>query len=389
MSASTAALHWFVPYDKLDRRQKDFVDAYEGKSTANVLLQGPPGSGKTILLVNLINQLRRKDPNRKIGLITYTRSLIDMLNTGLSAGGVQAVTYFDFKKNPSARYDLLIVDEVQDLPADVLRAVRSQASQVVVAGDGNQQLYSHGCTEADILSSLRFTSPEEQFRIAISYRLTPSVFRAARVFKPNVIEASESNGKTDVKPEIARAVSWAQEVEYVYRRAQLGPQKGEVSAILFPTRGSLEKFANAVLSYEGKPLWSMVKNRYNEPDYSSLNTHLAQHNVPLEVVQNSYGSLDSVVKNKRVVMQTYHSAKGLDYNNVCLPGLSSSEFISSPADTLFYVALTRSRASMCLSFTGEPHTYLKRIESLCASIPADPNRIPRTGPSVGISSDDF
>lgn len=389
MPSSTAALHWFVPYSKLDPPQRKFVDTYESKSTANVLLQGPPGSGKTILLVNLINQLRAKNPNHKIGLITYTRSLIDMLNTGLNASGVHAVTYFDFKKNPNTRYDLLVVDEVQDLPADVLRAVRAQASQVVVAGDINQQIFSHGCTETEILASLGLNKAEETFNIAKSYRLTPSLFQAARIFKPNVIDSGESNGKTDVKPEIARAVSWSQEVEYVYRRAQLGPQKGEVSAILFPGRNSLENFANAVLTYEGKPVWTMVKNRFNEPDYGSLNSHLALNGVQLEIVQNSYGSLDSVVRNKRVVMQTYHSAKGLDYNNVCLPGLSSSEFIGTPADTLFYVALTRSRAQMCLSYTGEPHTFLKRIESLCASIPADPTRIPSSGPSAGVSLDDF
>lgn len=412
MPASTAALHWFRQYKDLTPRQKEFVDTYEGDPTANVLLQGPPGSGKTILLINLINKLREKYPDRKIGLITYTHSLIDMLNTGLAADGVQAITYHQFvkqlgfqtahvegdlapngnligKRRNRTDYGILVVDEVQDLPAHVLRAIRSQATQVVVAGDGNQQLYSHGCTESEILSNLGLSKSNEQFNIAVSYRLTPSLFRAARVFKPNVIESSESNGKTDVKPEIAKAINWAQEVEYVYRRSQLGPQKGEVSAILFPTRSSLENFVNAVLRYEGKPIWSVVKNGFNEPDYGLLNVHLAHHNILLEVVQNNYGSLESVVRNKRVVLQTYHSAKGLDYNNVCLPGLSSAEFISTPADTLFYVALTRSRAQMCLSYTGEPHTFLRRIESLCASIPADPNRIPRSGPSASITSDDF
>jgi superfamily I DNA/RNA helicase len=388
MATSTTALHWFRKYSDLAPRQRDFVDKYEGDSTANVLLQGPPGSGKTILLVNLINKLREKHPTRKIGLVTYTRSLIDMLNTGLDASGVQAVTYFDFKKNPNIRYDLLVVDEVQDLPADILQAIRNQATQVVVAGDTNQQIFSHGCTEANTLTYLRL-SPEERFNIALSYRLTPSVFQAARVFKPNVLAPTESNGKTDVKPEIAKAVSWAQEVEYVYLRARLSPQQGDVSAILFPSRNSLENFANAVLQYEGKPVWILTKNRFNEPDYGQLNAHLAQHDIALEVVQNSYGSLDSVVRNKRVVLQTYHSAKGLDYHSVCLPGLNSNEFISSPADTLLYVALTRSRANMCLSYSGEPHAVVRRIEHLCASIAADPKRIPRSGPSVGFTSDDF
>ena len=153
---STAALHWYVPYEKLDARQKDFVDTY--KQGNKVFLQGPPGSGKTILLINIINSLRQSQPNQRLGLVTFTHSLIDMLNTGLTPGnGVRAVTYHQFKyqfqKSP-VRYDMLFVDEIQDIPADVLALLRSATSQLIVAGDGNQRIFRDGCSEADLLNAL-------------------------------------------------------------------------------------------------------------------------------------------------------------------------------------------------------------------------------------------
>ncbi len=381
MAISTAALNWYVPYGKLDKRQQDFVDTYQNGQ--NVLLQGPPGSGKTILLVNLINRMAAA--GKKVGLVTYTRSLIDMLNTGLETSAVRAMTYFDFKKDRFTQYDLLVVDEVQDLPADVLAQIRAQAKRIVVAGDVNQQIFD-GCGEDVILQQLGLDPVKEQFRIAVSYRLTPSVFRAARVFMPHVLEAAESNGKTDVKPEIGKADNWIEEVKYVYHRSLLGPQKGEVSAILIPTREGIISFANTVLAYLGKSPWSIVNDSWGKPDFGKLNAHLASCNVPLEVVQNNFGSLESIATRKRVVLQTYHSAKGLDYNNVCLPGLSGGAYIGSPETALLYVALTRSRATLCATYHGAPHTALRRIENLCAAVQADVKRLPGQGGSL---DDDF
>lgn len=386
MATSTAALHWYIPLEKLDSRQKEFIDLYRQPAAQNIFLQGPPGSGKTILLVNIINQLRTQNPGQRIGLVTYTRSLIDMLNTGLAAGG-GAMTYHEFMKS-TTRYDVLVVDEVQDLPSNVLFQIRSSATRVIVAGDTHQRIFRDGCDQAAILGALNLNGEQQMFRIATTYRLTPSVFRAARVFKPQVQEARESTSKTDVKPELARAQTIHQEIEYIYKRARLGPQNGQMSAILLRTQQEIVAFANAVLAYEGKPQWGMQTNRYSKTHFGSLNQHLQQQGIPLEVVQNNYGSLSSAVQNKRIVLQTYHSAKGLDYNNVYLPFLNASSHIGDfEPETLFYVALTRSRAILCLSYTGTPHAYVSRIAAHCAGIEADPRRIQAVGATVNFGDD--
>lgn len=386
MSNNTAGLHWFVPLEKLDSKQKEFIDTYQRPTANNIFLQGPPGSGKTILLVNIINQLRRANPNLRVGLVTYTHSLIDMLNTGMAVGG-GAMTYQAFE-NSTTRYDVLVVDEVQDLPQRVLQRIRAAAPRIIVAGDPNQRIYSEGCQEAAVRQALGLENADQSFVISTTYRLTPSLFRAARVFKPLVQQAIESSSKTDVVPELARAQTVQQELEYIYKRARLGPENGQLSAILLPRQEDIVDFANAVLAYEGKPAWTTQLNGFGKMHFDNLNTYLRQHSVPLEVVQNKYGSLAEVVQNKRVVLQTYHSAKGLDYNNVYLPFLHQGRYIGNfEPETLFYVALTRSRGVMCMSYTGTPHPYLTRISAHCKSIAADPGRVQTIGSGTGFGEE--
>ena len=63
---------------------------------------------------------------------------------------------------------------------------------------------------------------------------------------------------------------------------------------------------------------------------------------------------------------TYHSAKGLDFDTVFLPGLTGSlPFWKGDEDIarrLFFVGLTRSRRNLFLSYhRAEPHPYVRDI----------------------------
>ena len=74
---------------------------------------------------------------------------------------------------------------------------------------------------------------------------------------------------------------------------------------------------------------------------------------------------DRAEKENLVTIMTYHSAKGLDYKAVFIPFLSSSLEIwrDNPLRerTLFFVALTRSREQLFLSYNGEKHRLLAEI----------------------------
>jgi superfamily I DNA/RNA helicase len=65
---------------------------------------------------------------------------------------------------------------------------------------------------------------------------------------------------------------------------------------------------------------------------------------------------------------TYHSAKGLDFDNVFIPGLNNNLFIVSDetlSKTLFMVAMTRSRNNLYLTYCGYAHNYLNAFRNDC------------------------
>ena len=87
--------------------------------------------------------------------------------------------------------------------------------------------------------------------------------------------------------------------------------------------------------------------------------------------------LDSWPEGPQIFHGTYHSAKGLEFDSVLLPGLSSSTLPHPPdveafgfADAatrdqhLFYVAVTRARYNLILTYVGETSPLLPAGDSL-------------------------
>lgn len=84
---------------------------------------------------------------------------------------------------------------------------------------------------------------------------------------------------------------------------------------------------------------------------------------------NGYGSFTE--GGGKICVMTYHSSKGLDFDNVFLPGLSQSLYINSSerlSRTLFMVAMTRSRNNLYLTYSGSRSAYLNNFAGDCSSI---------------------
>lgn len=72
-------------------------------------------------------------------VVVYTHALKGLVGTGLPANlsaEVPVMTYYRFLKDPR-RYDLIVVDEVQDLERDTLETLKGYAGRLIVAGDGD------------------------------------------------------------------------------------------------------------------------------------------------------------------------------------------------------------------------------------------------------------
>ena len=117
------------------------------------------------------------------------------------------------------------------------------------------------------------------------------------------------------------------------------------------------------------PKWEVKYTQYKKPDYDSLNNYLRVQKINLEYVGNSFGSFQNSVSNKNVILMTYHSSKGMDFENVFMPFCDTPLGLSpSNEETVFMVALTRSRRNLYISHSDTPYYLLNKIKPNCRYI---------------------
>ena len=149
---------------QLSEEQQLFIErALQGK---NILVDACIGSGKTTAIQSLCNELPDK---RKVLYLTYNRLLkldakskirkknVTVTNyhgfaytflkrNGVSVGVSDLIQTFNQKKPPIGRYDILIIDEYQDIEqelAELLQLVkdRNPNIQMIAVGDMEQKIY--------------------------------------------------------------------------------------------------------------------------------------------------------------------------------------------------------------------------------------------------------
>lgn len=368
---------WMIREDQLDPDQKEFINV-ESKKTGNIWVKGFAGSGKSVLLIHSLKNIIQKEPNAKVAVVVYTHSLIDMFKTGMQElnlpNSIPVMTYIEFVDKNSQNFDYIFCDEVQDLPAKVLYAMNNRARKVIVAGDSNQSIY-----DTDPRWNEPVVNPNQvgdiinarAFSLNMIHRLTRSIINAVQKILPsmNIWGAKRDLTKQDVNIRLCEASSEQEEVRYIYQEALKGANVGDTSVILFPKNELIIKFANLVLSANGKSQWTEKNNNYGRPDYADLNKHFRSNGIKLQFIGSGYGALKNAEQNKEAILMTYHSSKGLDFDNVFLPFLNAHFYLHpSNAETLFMVAMTRSKKNLYLTYFGYTHDLVDKFKSECTEI---------------------
>jgi superfamily I DNA/RNA helicase len=183
-----------VNIEQLDAVQLAFINL---SAAGKHQLEGPPGSGKTNLLLLRAQYIAGRKGEKNVLIITYTNALADFMRTGLSRKGIlsgdQVRTFHSWavehigrylgvqvvpkgenfdddtrarvpgllrdanKKLPSPKlYSAIYVDEAQDLTVDELDALLCLSDAVCVSGDLRQGIYQRdGLDIADRLGLQR------------------------------------------------------------------------------------------------------------------------------------------------------------------------------------------------------------------------------------------
>ena len=362
---------WMIDVEKLDPNQQEL---YDRKLETNMWIKGFAGSGKSVLLIHKLKKILHDEPDVKVCVVVYTLSMVDLFKTGMNELGmpstIPVITYFRFEKEPDERkYDYIFCDEVQDLPENILRLMNNRLSsngKIIVAGDSNQSIYE-GKVDPQKIGEILGGAKEES--LLYVHRLTRTIMNAIQKILPsaNMWGAGKEYTQPDKSIFLNKAEREENEVEFVYNEALKGPDSSygntqETSAILIPTRQNIIKFVQLLLQHFEAPIWIEKSDKFDNPDFADLNKHLMQNNIRLQYIGNGIGSLEDAVRRKDIILMTYHSSKGLDFDNVFLPFMSWDLYIAKfRADTLLMVAITRTKKNLCISYTGNLHDKIKML----------------------------
>ncbi|MEY4445884.1 MAG: hypothetical protein RL444_997 [Verrucomicrobiota bacterium] len=394
---------WLPPPDRLTPAQTACVEASTDKP---LVLRGGPGSGKTVVLLHRARRLGLATgrPDR-VATLVYTNVLRDFIRSAteeLKLPAEQVLTFDhwcrlrhveligppptgshghpDFlrirqqllehlraRSLPPA-LDAALVDEGQDLDEDCFAILRLSARHVTVAYDLKQSLY-HEPESRKLLRSLGPGRREEDLRA--TYRACPYVVDLACEF------IADEDERSAFRLNVA-TLQTERQTPLLYLAADEGDERrrlveilrerllrNERVAILFPTFPQVGLFAG-FLRAQG-----IMADQQTQTD-----------------TQGRRPALD--FSSGRPAVLTYHSAKGLTFDSVLMPGLTKSAIRArhSSVRRMLFVAVTRathwaylsSRESDCNASVLEAMRSLRSRQRATIQTKADLPRQPLPPP---------
>lgn len=364
---------WWRVVKDLDVQQQEFVSLpHEGR----YLLQGPPGSGKTNLLLLRAQYIAGTGDNNVL-IITYTNDLADFIRTGISAkkiiGGDQVQTFhswamrhvrtylgsvpidvaegFDDEKravlaialgdankklNSSKLYDAIFVDEAQDLSLAELTHLLTLSDKVTVCGDRKQGIY--GQNGLDIESTLGLTS----YTLTAHYRIGQRIARVAdRLIVPlkpaDSLEASsnyhaKSMGKSTA--EMHACISRDEQFERMLDLldVQLDAFNGELIGVLVGKSESLLE----------------LKKRF-----------VASRHADKVIFHEGGKEAEGFSSSRPIHVMTIHRSKGAEFRAVHMFGAEDLKIYGLNNRELGYTAVTRAKTALNAFRTGPTNRPLE------------------------------
>ena len=361
-------MRWMVP--KLHQTQ-EFVLEEILEYRRVPLVNGFAGSGKSIVAVHLCKEFRTREPSAKIALITYTRALKEMLQVGLdslSKKEIVVTTHTDLIRT-GVHYDIIVLDEVQDIPLVDIRRIQAMCGRLFLFGDFDQSIYPDGVSINDLRQEMQL----RKLRLRKNFRLTEKVRRVAKFVLPDAkLVAGDTFIRAD--PDIKRAVftDYGDEAIWVYGDAADRARPDYPSGILLTTHNRIYRFAKLVAERSELPDDPPKPEKNGgRRNYDVFNAFWEEKGYSLRFLGSGSGVLADSRDQPIVYLMTYHSAKGLDFRNVYLPfavpGMNLDPLRTGDETLerrLMFVAVTRTRENLFITHTGaHAHRYIEEMPS--------------------------
>lgn len=363
-------MKWMVPINQLDGTQERAISDIVDNVRDDHLVSGFAGSGKTIVLTHVVERLAALPRGRTVCFATFTHALKDMVTSGLSASALRKteIMTFDTLAKDETVFDILIADELQDLKAQRIKKVVGRYKSIVAAADFNQRIYRFAAKRNEIDELIDDASVHQLGEI---HRINENIFQIATTIHPDAAPRREPQIRDDdEKARFYEAPSRREEFRAIYAEASRLAAPEYPSAVFFPSKKIMKDFIDvlaAAHSWGVPPELESNADEWEGP-YDAMNAFLDAEATELHIFGSGSGEMARSDDEAVVYLMTYHSSKGLDFPNVFLPHLTdetSLEPMKNAKDEeerrLFFVAVTRARQRLYLSFHGTPHRFLEEI----------------------------
>ena len=356
---------WIPSRQDFDNYQETILTNIVTNTKDSWWLKGYPGTGKTMLLIHLIAEYI--DAGWDCAFVTFTHALKKlaieaMKELGHKPGQLHIETV-DKLNALKQKYDIIFVDEVQDLTVQQITKLRGLADRFVYAGDLNQSIYLQAADSAKISKALGSPSIVE---LTDLYRMPEQIFMAANLIYPEAMIKKGALVSTNNSSTInlVAADNVAREVNWVYQQAKNESRNQMPSAIIFGKHQDLEKFVSILLEELGVKPASKVINK----DYDPLNDHLKKLKIPMMYYGGAQGGdLANASSSKKILLMTMHSAKGLEFGSVFTPFMNQDGSLC-PYPSLknkdvwqrrcLFMAITRAKLNFYASYSKTLNQYL-------------------------------
>ena len=305
---------FYVKDSELDDYQ---VKVINKKTDNSYIVKGCAGSGKSILALWKAKQIQ--DEHRGSYMyIVFTKALMQYMADGIKEVGISQrnVDYHWHWVNragcPSADY--IIVDEAQDFSKEDIELFKSKARKALLLyGDSAQQLYTFIQDKKTVsMEDIQYFTKFPVEQLVFNHRLPKKIARVAQYINSENDELEE-------------------------RCTVEGTEKPKI--LEYPT---VEKQYDAIIELiQNKHMEDVgILFRQNDEVEEAYN-YFQEHGLNVEAKFGKHMDLDFTSDNPKLM--TYHSSKGLQFENVFLPDCTVED---DDNRNPLYVAVTRTYQSL-------------------------------------------
>jgi hypothetical protein len=365
-------MSWLCNRDDFDLKQQDILTTIFEDRDESWWIRGYAGTGKTMLLAYLA--LDYFDDGLNCVYATYTHALKNRVIKGMKevkGNRIPPVLTVDDYLTRRERYDVVLLDEVQDLDEDQVKALVERGERLILSGDINQSVFNHAIKPnklAELLGSPEIVELKDIHRMpqAISWG-SHLIYEEAEAAEGAEVAYVQSSTIT-----IAKAKTIQDEIKWTFEQALKEATEGKPAVLLFTTHEQIRLFSRSLFQEKG---YSKVQMEEKGSNHKLLNESFRMTGIPVRFFGGVSGDdLGDTVNKKLVLLMTLQSAKGLEFNSVFMPFMTKDRN-PTPYHLLkrgeedewkrrfLYVAITRTQLNFYASYTGEASEYFELLDT--------------------------